>query len=204
VEVTRLALWAIDPRQAPPAPAPRLPAGLGEIGAPLAGPLVRAMGPDGGMVAARLARGCRCFAARLDGEVVAFAWVSTGTEWIGEIGATIRLPAGEAYVWNCVTLPGHRRQRLYTALLGAVTAALRHEGASRLWVATLLDLPHAGRGVATAGFRPALTVTCLSAAGVRVRWAAAGRGAGRELVSAGRRALGGRLLAGAAGRRPLH
>ena len=66
------------------------------------------MGPEGDLVAARLARGCRCFAVWMDGQVAGYGWLSTGPEWIGELGLEIRPPVGEAYIWNCVTLPAHR------------------------------------------------------------------------------------------------
>ena len=160
------------------------------VEAPVGPDLVAAMGTDGGLAAGRAARGTRCFAARVAGEMVAYAWVSTGAEWIGEIEAAIRLPPGEAYVWNCVTLPPYRRRRLYTALLGVVAGTLRAEGMGRLWVATLVTVPYAGRGVAAAGFRPVLRVLCVRACGLRLLWSRADRRAGGALAGAARRALG--------------
>lgn len=190
-------LWALDPRTAPVPASPRVAADLGETGA---GPgLAAAMGRDAALVAGRLARGCRCFAARVGGDVAAYAWVSTGAEWIGEIESPIQLAPGEAYVWNCVTLGPHRRRRLYTALLGVVSATLGAEGVRRIWVATLASLPHAGRGVASAGFRPALRVLFLCVDGLNLLWVTPEPEAGPEVVALAHRALGRRLRVG---RRP--
>jgi hypothetical protein len=187
-------LWSLDARGAPAPASPRLAAELVEIGA---GPeLAAAMGRDARLAAGRFVRGCRCFAARVEGGIAAYAWVSTGSEWIGEIDSPIQLSPAEAYVWNCVTLPPYRRRRLYTALLGLVAARLGAEGVRRVWVATLVSLPHAGRGVATAGFRPAAHAVCLRVAWLRLLWLVAVRQAEPELAASARRVLGGRLRVG--------
>lgn len=189
--VQRLVLWALDLGSAPPTVSPRVAAELSEIGADPG--LVAAMGHEGRLVAGRVKRGCRCFAARVGGEIAAYAWVSVGDEWIGEIQSSIRLSAGDAYVWNCVTLSHHRRCRLYTALLGVVAATLAAEGMRRLWVATLVSLPHAGRGVAAAGFSPVLRAVTFRAGGVMLLWLAGDRRVRPELTASARRSLGGRL-----------
>ncbi|MDQ6741776.1 MAG: GNAT family N-acetyltransferase, partial [Candidatus Dormibacteraeota bacterium] len=75
--------------------------------------VVAVMGAEGDLVLARLARGCRCLAVRSGGEVAGYGWLSTGPEWIGELGLEIRPAPGEIYVWNCVTLPAHRRRGLF-------------------------------------------------------------------------------------------
>lgn len=92
------------------------------------------MGAQGALVDLRLERGCRAFVGCVGGEVVAFGWLSTGAEWIGELSLEIRPPVGEAYLWNCFTVPAHRHRGYFRALLGQVVAVARDEGLSRLWI----------------------------------------------------------------------
>jgi hypothetical protein len=193
-------LWALDLPEARRPAAPLAPVQLAEVGADpeLRAQLAAAMGPDGGLVAGRFERGCRCLAAWAGGRVVAYAWLSTGPEWVGELGCWIRPGASEAYVWNCVTAPPYRRQRLYTALLGEAAGGLCGEGLVRLWVVTLEDVPHAGRGVATAGFRPALSLSAICFGALQLLETSPARGADRELSSQARRVVVGRRV----GRRP--
>jgi len=189
-------LWGLDLPGAAPAAPPRLPVEVGEVVQDAPGPLITAMGPDGRLASGRFTRGCRCFAARSAGELVAYAWVSTGGEWIGEIAAPIRPAAREAYVWNCVTLARYRRLGLYRALVGTVAAALGREGTRRLWLATVSEPPYAGDGVRRTGFRPVLRVTCVRLGAWRVAWAVAEPAAGADLIAGARAALGRRLLVG--------
>jgi GNAT superfamily N-acetyltransferase len=161
-----------------------------EVLAGSAARLVTAMAHEGELAGLRLARGCRCFAAFVDGEVVAYGWLSSGAEWIGEICLEIAPAAGEAYVWNCLTLPAHRRRGLFRAVLIAISSVLREEGVARLWLASEggaeSALPDAGyQRVLLLGESP------LGLAGLRLLRATAIPGAERGVVSAGRRALAG-------------
>ncbi|HKT83157.1 MAG TPA: GNAT family N-acetyltransferase [Solirubrobacterales bacterium] len=105
------------------------------------------------MVSLRLARGCRCFAA-FDGErVLGYGWKSTGPEWIGEVGLEISPGAGEAYIWNCVTLPEYRRQGVFRRVL---TRICNDDGLARLWIASLAGT--AEGALPLLGFEPVLTV----------------------------------------------
>src|SRR5262245_53841176 len=124
----RGALWTIDLRD--PAPAPVLPhiaATFGEVRQDTSDLLAPAMGlVDSGLVLQRFASGRRCFAAWVAGAIASYGWVSRGTECIGELERPIRMREGEAYIWDCATLPLHRRKRLYSTLLGHVALVLRH------------------------------------------------------------------------------
>jgi GNAT superfamily N-acetyltransferase len=88
------------------------------------------------------------------GLVVAYGWLSSGPEWIGELGLELRPAPGEAYVWNCATLPAHRRKGLFSAMLRAIAAQARREGLVRLWIGSV-EIP-AQKAVGGAGFVPAL------------------------------------------------
>ena len=155
------------------------------------------MAGEGQLARLRLARGCRCFAAWVAGEVAAYGWLSSEAEWIGEIGLEIRPEAGEAYIWNCLTLPQHRRQGMFRALLVRISSVLKAEGLRRLWIAS--DVAEGtDKAVSDAGFAPVLRLkeARLGPAGLRLLRAAAIPGAEPALVAAARRAV-------SAGGRPL-
>jgi GNAT superfamily N-acetyltransferase len=147
------------------------------------------MGAEGDLVDLRLGRGCRAFVGCAGGEVVAFGWLSTGKEWIGELGLEIRPPASEAYVWNCVTLPAHRHRGYFRALLGQVVAVARDEGLSRLWMGALDG--GAESAVTGTGFAPVLYFRAVTLGGLR--WISARRAEGVDstLLSTAVSALGG-------------
>jgi GNAT superfamily N-acetyltransferase len=171
-----------------------------EIKPPTAEILVAAMGAEGDRVASRFARGCRSFAALHRGTLAAYGWLSTETEWIGELGIAISPAAGEAYVWNCFTLPAFRRQGHYRALLEGTVAHARAEGFKRLWIGSIHD--PAEKADADAGFAPVLHFTVVKLG--PVRWlrasdaphAPAGLpGEARRRLGLGRRSVIGRVAA---------
>lgn len=117
--------------------------------------LIAAMGGEAGLVAGRLARGVRAFGAYRDCALAGYGWLTAGPEWIGELGAEIHPGPGEAYVWNCVTLPQHRLQGVFRSFLLGVREQARGEGLERLWIGS-----HGGAlsAVRAAGFRPVLAL----------------------------------------------
>jgi len=154
----------------------------------MAAPVVDAMAAEGELVAPRLARGCRCFAAFELGEVVGYGWLSTGSEWIGELAMEITPGAGEAYIWNCVTLVPHRRRGIFRALLVSVTRRLASQGLRRLWIGSVE--PFAERAIVDAGFQPVLSCKVTSAAGSKQIALAHHAAAGPDLIAAARSAFG--------------
>ena len=112
------------------------------------------MGWEAHLVKPRFARGCRCFAVVVDGSIAGYGWLSTGPEWIGELQLEITPGPAEGYLWNCVTLPGHRRKGIFSSLLIGVSQIARNEGMRRLWIGSV-DIP-AERAMRPSGFRPAL------------------------------------------------
>jgi len=147
------------------------------------------MGPDGNRVQARFARGCRCFAVVVDGEeVIAYGWLSTRSEWIGELSLEFTPDEGEAYIWNCFTLAPHRRLGMYRALLHGIVARAREEGLSRLWIGSIDD--PAEKADADAGFAPVLHLTVTAVAGIRLVRARPAPGAHVGLVEAARERMG--------------
>jgi hypothetical protein len=109
------------------------------------------MAADGDRAAGRFARGCRCFAVEVEGRIVTFGWLSTGREWIGELGVWIQPAAGEGYVWNCYTLEPFRRRGHYRSLLNGVVGLPQLR---RLWIGSI-EVP-AEKADRDAGFEPVL------------------------------------------------
>jgi len=126
-------LWANDPGAAPHAPVvPRRAVAYHEVHPEDAPPLAEAMGErDRTVVEGRFAGARRCFAAWDGGRIAAYGWASQGHEYVGEMERTFRLQTGEAYIWDCATLPEYRGQRLYSALLDYMVAELRRAGVGR-------------------------------------------------------------------------
>lgn len=120
------------------------------------------MGHERDRVGMRFARGSRCFAVIVDEAVVGYGWLSTRPEWVGEIHLEIRPGSGEGYVWNCVTLPEHRRKGVFHSLILGISDVTRREGLKRLWIGSVA-IP-AERALAPAGFRPALHFAALDVA----------------------------------------
>ena len=114
------------------------------------------MGSEGDLVALRLRRGCRCFGVWQGPEVIGYGWLSTGPEWIGELGLEIRPGQGEGYIWNCVTLPEHRLRGVLRGLVAAICEQAQEEGFQRLWIASLAGT--AENALRPPGFEPALRV----------------------------------------------
>ncbi len=125
--------------------------------------IATAMGPDGDLVEARLARGCRAFGVWREGELAGYGWLSTRPEWIGELELEITPRTGEAYIWNCFTLAPHRRRGVLRALLAGIRARAQSEGLKRIWIGSVA-IP-AERAFGSSGFNPALAMTSTTIAG---------------------------------------
>lgn len=159
------------------------------------------MGEEGDLVSERLARGCRCFGAWLGPDLVAYGWLSTRAEWIGEVRLEIKPASGEAYVWNCVTLAAHRGKGIFRTLLFCITAQARKEGLARLWIGSVGKTGE--MAIAEAGFSPVLRLEVLSLPWLRwLRVRAVDRadmglvGSARQALAVGGRPLGSRPLPG--------
>jgi ribosomal protein S18 acetylase RimI-like enzyme len=139
----------------PDAPTPRLVATFGLVDAEVVPALSRAMGLDAPALALeRFAAGKRCYGAWFDGTLAAYGWVTFDEERIGELGLRVRLGSGEAYIWDCATLPAYRGQRLYPALLAHITRTLRAEGFRQVLIGAETDNLASQQGFRLAGFQP--------------------------------------------------
>ncbi|HEY7198726.1 MAG TPA: GNAT family N-acetyltransferase [Candidatus Dormibacteraeota bacterium] len=183
-------MWALDLPADPPAAAAPAGVRVAEVEASDAAALAAAMDVPGAEVAGRRGRGCRVFGAWCDGELASYCWVSTGRQHVGELARTLVLPEGDAYVWDCATLPPFRGRGIYTHLLRSIVRALSGDGVHRLWIGTGQANEASLRAFRSAGFQPAITMTALRllGRGFVLRFGAA-PGADPELVAAARRVL---------------
>jgi GNAT superfamily N-acetyltransferase len=139
------------------------------------------------LVPGRLARGSRCFGAWAGHELVGYGWLSTKSEWIGELELEIGLPPGEAYIWNCVTLARHRRKGIFRSVVTAIVAQAHKEGLARLWIASLAGV--GGNTIQQAGFQPVLRFDSARRLGLRWLRVRPAQGVEAGLLAAAREAL---------------
>jgi GNAT superfamily N-acetyltransferase len=150
--------------------------------------LAAAMAGEGDLVATRMARGCRCFAAWIGDELAGYSWLSTQSEWVGELELTITPHAGEGYIWNCVTLPAHRRQGVLRALLARLKGQAQAENFRRLWIGSVA-IP-AEKAFGPAGFTPVLLFASELIVGYRWLHVRPAEEADPALVAAGHQVVG--------------
>jgi GNAT superfamily N-acetyltransferase len=184
-------LWLLNPDE--PARVdlkPRIAAAFRRVETEEAPVLARAMGfDDQGEVLRRFSMGRRCYAARVEGILTTYGWVSFHAEEIGELGLRIRLSEREAYIWDCATLPAYRGQHLFPALLSHIATQVRAEGLRQLWIGVNSNNPASQRGVARAGFRPVADIVEASTPTMRSLWVRGRPGVPEHLVTRARRAL---------------
>ncbi len=125
---------------------------------------------DASEIHRRFARGCRCYMGKTEHEIVTYGWVTFDEEHIGEIDLHIRMQTGEAYIWDCATLPAYRGLRLYPALLAYILKVLAEEGLRRIWIGTDEDNVASQKGMALAGFRPIIDICIMHTPTARQVW----------------------------------
>lgn len=104
-------------------------------------------------IAKRIESGCQCYAAWVAGQIAAYGWVSLEEEDIGELNLRIKLLKGEAYIWDCMTLPAFREKLLYSALLIYILSELHAQNLCRVWIGADFANIASQKGIARAGFQ---------------------------------------------------
>ena len=139
----------------PPIVTPRVPAAFKRAGSEDIAALAQAMGlSNQADIQHRFAASKHCYIGRVDGRLATYGWVTFDKEDISELGLSIRLQPGEAYIWNCATPPAYRGLRLYPALLTYMLCELRNMGMRRIWIGADSDNVASQHGMALAGFHP--------------------------------------------------
>jgi GNAT superfamily N-acetyltransferase len=134
----------------------------------------------------RLSSGRRCFLLRseADGQIASYGWVTRGKEHVGELERRFNMDDDEAYIWNCGTVPGYRRQSCYSALLSQLIYRLHEERTPRIWIgASRLNQPSV-RGFANAGFSPVIDLSYRRLYRLTTMWLRGADSAGDGLVDA--------------------
>jgi GNAT superfamily N-acetyltransferase len=184
-------LWVLNLDSSPTIEiVPRVLATFQRIGAEEAFSLAQAMGRDDATeVLQRFATGRCCYAALIGDILAAYAWVTFDREEIGELGLHIRLAPGEAYIWDCATLPAYRGLRLYPAMLTHIVSELRAEGLSRIWIGADVDNAASQIGMSLAGFVPVADIVIDCVLTLRRLWLRGQPGVPEQLVMDARYAL---------------
>ncbi|HZU70741.1 MAG TPA: GNAT family N-acetyltransferase [Ktedonobacteraceae bacterium] len=163
---------------------PRVPANFKQVGAEETPALAQAMGnTETTEVLRRFSTGRRCYAAMVGNVLAAYGWVSLEEEEIGELHLHIRLARGEAYIWDCATIPAYRGQRLYPALLTYIARQLQSEGLSRIWIGADSDNYASQTGMALAGFQPIADIVDTCVLALRRLWLRGRPGVPEDLVA---------------------
>lgn len=131
----------------------------------------------------------QCFAMQVGKLIVAYGWLTLGPEWVGEFERELQLQAGEAYIWDCATLPDFRRQRLFSALLSHLTHYLQQAGLRRLWIIGNHPATAINQSVAAAGFQPILRLRYVRLFDKRCLLATPQPGASAPQIATARRLL---------------
>jgi ribosomal protein S18 acetylase RimI-like enzyme len=147
-------IWMLDIDEPVPAIKPRIEASFRQVGPESYAALAAAMDGDPSHITLkRFERGRDCYAAWVGDRIAAYGWVSFDEEYVGELRLTLRFLPGEAYIWDCVTVPAFRRNHLYSALLVFILGELRRQAVQRVWIGADLDNIPSQRGIDRAGFR---------------------------------------------------
>ena len=188
-------LWLLDLNE--PSligPLPRVEVNFQRVGSEVASSLAQAMGlgsPE--EVLKRFDAGKHCYTGNVDGVLATYGWVTFDEELIGELRLHIRLLPGEAYIWDCATLPEYRGLRLYPSLLWYIIGELRSQDVRRIWIGADADNLPSQVGMRLCGFHPIADFVLDYALALHSFWIRGHSGALEQLVQDARRALlGGR------------
>jgi len=183
-------IWALNLDEPTPVIAPHIPATFRPAGPESVSALAGAMGPEASTeILKRFETGRRCYTAWAGDKLAAYGWVSLNEEYIGELNLRLTLLPGEAYIWDCATLPAFRRNYLYSALLVYILGELRSENLCRVWIGADFDNVASQRGIARAGFQQVADLVVARVLALRSVWVQGRPNVPDGLVAEARRAF---------------
>ncbi len=183
-------IWAMELDKTLPPIRPRLAATFRRLGPESISVLASALEGDmAAEVRKRFETGRRCYTAWVDGRLAAYGWVSFDEEFIGELSLRLRLLPGEAYIWDCATLPVYRQQGLFAALLVYIVSELQADPLCRVWIGANQENLASQRGIARAGFRRVADLVVARVLALRLVWVLGYPGVPGPVVAEARRAF---------------
>ncbi len=181
-------IWVLDLDEPATQVAPLIAAAFFRLGVDSIPELAAAMGAgSSNEILQRFKSGRRVYAARVGDTIAAYGWVSFEQEYVGELNLRLRILPGEAYIWDCATLPDFRNLHLYSALLAYILDQLRLEGLRRAWIGTDLDNVASQHGIARAGFHCVAELLVARVLALRQVWVQGLPGVPEPLVAEARR-----------------
>jgi len=181
-------IWALNLDEPAPVITPLVAAIFRQVGSESAQAVGRALGGEAtGEVLQRFETGRRCYTAWVDGALAAYGWVSINEEFVGELSLRLWLLPGEAYIWDCATVPIFRRKSLYSALLAYILGELHSEKLCRAWIGADMDNVASQRGIARAGFHHVADLAVEQVLPLRMAWVLGRPGIPDHLVTDARR-----------------
>ena len=183
-------IWMLNLDEPTPIVTPRVHAEFRRVTPDLAPALSAITGSDASAeFIQRFETGRHCYGMWVEGQLATFGWVSYNDEHIGELNLRIKLPAGEVYIWDCVTATRFRGNGLYSALLSYILAELRTQQISRAWIGADLENIASQKGIARAGFRHIADLVIERVVAMRQVWVTGLPDVPESIVAEARRAF---------------
>ena len=114
-----------------------------------------------GDLLARVDRGERCFGSLRDGRVVAARWATHGAVEADYLRIGLRLPDGDAWIFDSWTDPRERGRGVASEASAALGAALAAEGTTRFVVIVMNGNRSGHAAVLRSGYRRLGTITTI-------------------------------------------
>ena len=183
-------IWALNLDEPRTAITPLLDVTFRRIGPESVSLLIDMMG-DGARaeILRRFETGRRCYVGFVNDQLAAYGWVSLNEEYLGELDLWVRLLPGEAYIWDCFTLPAFRRKGLYSALLMHILGELQTNQLCRVWIGADSDNKASQHGIARAGFHMVANMVVARVFAMRLVWVQGRPDISDSLVAEVRRAF---------------
>ena len=183
-------IWVFDLDRSIPTIKPAIDVTFSRVGPEFISQLREATGATSTTpILRRFEGGRRCYIAQVENKIAAYGWVSINEEFVGELNLRLRLLPGEAYIWDCATLPAFRRRLLYSALLTHILVDLSTEKLHRVWIGADFDNVVSQRGIARAGFQHVADLILASLPAPRPMWLQRGTDVPESLLEEARRAF---------------
>jgi ribosomal protein S18 acetylase RimI-like enzyme len=180
-------IWMRDLDELPVEVSPLVPAVFGPLGLERSAQLAEAMHSTLEELHQRFSGGRRCCGVWVEDHLASYGWISFEEEFVGELRLRLKLLPGEAYIWDCATLPAYRQQHLYSALLAYMLAQLRQEPLCRVWIGADQVNQVSQRGMQRAGFHHVADLVISRVVARRLAWVQGQPDVPESLVAEARR-----------------